>query len=145
MSQENVDLVMRLQPPAGADLAKPFRDDATWAAAAASFALVVHPDFECARLQPGGEKTYTGIDGLRACFLESLSRWASYRADVAETIDLGGERVLVLYRDRGVLPNSTEEVDVNPAGLYTVREGKLARWENYSSHAEALKAVGLEE
>src|SRR3954447_21720455 len=143
MSQQNVDLVMRLQPRAGADLTKPFRDDATWAASAASFALAVHPDFECSRVQPGGEKTYTGIDGLRACFLDSLCQWASYRADVAEAIDLG-ERVLVLYRDRGALPNSTEEVDVNPAGLYTVHEGRLARWEHYSSHAEALKAVGLE-
>ena len=144
MSQENVDFVMGLQPPAGVDLTKLFRDDAMWATAVASFALVVHRDFECAWLRPDGEKTYAGIDGLRACFLDSLARWASYRADVAEAIDLG-ERVLLLYRDRGGLPDATKEVAVNPAGLYTVRERKLARWENYPSHSDALKAVGLEE
>jgi hypothetical protein len=144
MSQENMDFVLGLQFPAGMDVTQLFRNDAMWEASRASLAPRVHRDFECAWQRSDGEKTYVGIDGLRACFLDSMARWATYRADVADALDLG-DSVLVLYRDHGTLPHSTEEVDVSPAGLYTMRECKLARWESYPSHAEALKAVGLGE
>jgi hypothetical protein len=144
VSRENVDFVMALQPAAGADLTKLFRDDATWAASVARLALVVHPDFVSAWVRPDGEKTYRGLDGLRACFLDSLSSWATYRADVADAIDLG-DSVLVLYSDSARRPEATEEIDVNPAGLYTVSDRKLTRWVSYACAAQALKAVGLEE
>jgi len=34
---------------------------------------------------------------------------------------------------------------MNLATLWTIRDGKIARWEIYPSHGDALKAVGLAE
>jgi ketosteroid isomerase-like protein len=35
------------------------------------------------------------------------------------------------------------EVEIIGASIATIREGKLARWEDYADRATALEAVGL--
>ncbi len=57
MSQENVELVVRLLPRPGQDLVRLVRDDDVWAAFTEAVAPVFHPDFECvAGGMPDGEK-----------------------------------------------------------------------------------------
>jgi ketosteroid isomerase-like protein len=43
------------------------------------------------------------------------------------------------------LEGSTKEVKLAPAVVYTVRDGKIARFEPYADPADALAAVGLSE
>jgi ketosteroid isomerase-like protein len=92
---------------------------------------------------PGG-KTYTGLDGFRESWLDWLAPWAEYRTEVKEAIDCG-ERVLLLQSSSGRLEGSTKEVKLAPAVVYTVRDGKIARFEPYADPADALEAVGLRE
>jgi ketosteroid isomerase-like protein len=147
MSRENVELVLgSIQPGPDVDFVPLFRDDAVWAAAVEATAPLFHTDFEIvARDMPGGDKAYTGLDGMKAVWLDWLTPWATYRAEVKEAIDLG-ERVLLLYHSFGRLEGSTTEVKDELASLWTVHDGRIAAVEFYAtSHAEALEALGLAE
>jgi ketosteroid isomerase-like protein len=144
MSQANVDLVLGLQPDPGVDVAQVFRDDETYAARVETHGRLYHPDCEFAF--PGllgGGKTYTGLEGGRTAWVDWLTAWRSYRVEISEVIDCG-ERVLVLYHAFAVPQGSTAEVKFGGADVWTVRDGKIARWEGYGSHAKGRKVVGLE-
>jgi hypothetical protein len=145
MSQENVELIRTwaLQLAAEVDLARLFRDEQMWAAVSEETADRLHPDFESIRPGLPGGKRYIGADGLRSAWLDWLAPWASYRIEIKEAVDCG-DRVLLLVDNFGRLEGSTEEVRHATAGVYTLRDGKILRWEIYSDRGEALKAEGLE-
>ena len=65
-------------------------------------------------------------------------------ADRAVGFDCG-ERILLLQRSSGRMQGSTAEVKLSPGVVWTVRDGKIARFEVYTDRKQALKAVGLEE
>jgi ketosteroid isomerase-like protein len=56
-----------------------------------------------------------------------------------------GDEVVVLARQRGRMAGTKHEVEAMVAGVYLVRDGRLARAAFYSDRAEALEAVGLRE
>jgi ketosteroid isomerase-like protein len=142
MSQESVELVMGLQRTPDDDFAQLIRDDEMWAQLAEAVAPFVHAEAETARPGLPGGRTYTGLDGFRESWLDWLAPYAEYRTEVEEAIDCG-ERVLLLQSSSGRLEGSTKEVKLAPAVVYTVRDGKIARFEPYADRAEALEAVGL--
>jgi ketosteroid isomerase-like protein len=144
MSEENVELVMGLQRAPDDDFVQLIRDDEMWARLAEAVAPFVHAGAETARPGLPGGKTYTGLDGFRESWLDWLAPYAEYRTEVEEAIDCG-ERVLLLQRSSGRLEGSPKEVKLAPAVVYTVRDGKIARFEPYADRAEALRAVGLRE
>jgi ketosteroid isomerase-like protein len=76
--------------------------------------------------------------------LDWTAPWVTYGIETERVIDLG-ERVLVLNQDRGRREGSPLEVRGRVAALWTVRDGKVARLDAYTTQAEALKAVGLED
>ena len=149
MSQENVEVIERLlerpSDPAQ-DLASLFRNDAQWQAWIEEFAPFFHPDWETLRRTAlGDEGIHTGFEGSRSLWLGWLEPWESYRVVVERVIDCG-ERVLALSHDHARPWDSTGEVALPaPAGVWTFRDGKIARLDIYEDRAEALKAVGLEE
>ena len=144
MSQQNVELVLGFYEDPDVDYVPRFRDDSEWAEQAEALAPIVHRDFECVMYTFGSEKRYAGLDGLRAFMLDWTAPWAAYRLKNEKAIDLG-ERVLLLNRDRGLREGSTQEVEGRIAAVFTIRDGKIARLDAYTTHAEALEAVGLSE
>ena len=76
-------------------------------------------------------------------WLDWLAPWAEYRTAIEQVIDCG-ERVLLLQRSSGRMQGSTQEVKLSPGVVWTVRAGKIARFEVYADRTQALKAVGLE-
>jgi ketosteroid isomerase-like protein len=144
MSQENVELVKAMIPASGVDLAGLFRSDASAGMRNAAGPLVTE-DFESVMVFPGQtRRTYSGLDGLRQNWLDWLEPWATYRTEIEEAIDLG-ERVLLLLRNYGRREDMNAEVKLFGAVLCTLRDGKIARWEDYAIRAEALEAAGLSE
>ena len=144
MSQENVELVVQLQPDPGVDIAALFRDDELWATAADASAPFFHPGCESvAPGLPGTQTVYLGVDGLRAAWLEWLEPWDTYRTEIKDALD-AGERVLVLTNDYGIQRGASEEVKLDGSALWTVRDGKIARAEFFALRSEALKAAGLQ-
>ena len=144
MSQENVELVLALQPRPGVDLVAINRDDDAAAAWVEAMTPYFHPDFECAHRLLGTERTYSGMDGLRESWRDWLAPWATYRSEVEEAIDCG-DRVLMLVYDFGRREGSPAEVRSNNAAIWTIRDGKVARAEFYADREWARKDVGLVE
>jgi ketosteroid isomerase-like protein len=71
---------------------------------------------------------------------------ATWDADELEPVSdfiHGGDRVAVRHIWRGMGQGPTAEIEVT--NVFTVREGKIVNQEFFWNHAEALKAVGLEE
>jgi hypothetical protein len=64
MSQENVEIVLALQPGPGVDIVPRFRDEKVMAERIEPAALYFHPDVECVHRLLGVERAYFG------------SRWA---------------------------------------------------------------------
>jgi hypothetical protein len=62
MSQENLELVRRLQPAPGVDIAELFRNDNMWSALVDATGRFFHPDFESvAPGVPGTENVHVGL------------------------------------------------------------------------------------
>jgi len=142
MSQRNVKLVRALLPALDTDFVQLFGDDKLWAGFIETVAPLFQPDFESVNVLVGVETKYTGMDGLRAIWLDWLEPWRTYRTEVEEVIDCG-DRVLLLSSDFGRRAGSTQEVKLAATFIFTVRDGKVARWEGFPDRAVALKVVGL--
>jgi ketosteroid isomerase-like protein len=142
MSRANVELVRQLQPGRDVDLAEAFRDDAIADALLAGLAPFVHPEFESMGRTSVLSVSGTGLQGLRAVWLDWLEPWESYRVELEDVID-AGDQTVVLVRDFGLRKGSDAEVSISAASVWTVRGGKIARVEFYTDRAEGLAAAGL--
>jgi ketosteroid isomerase-like protein len=142
MSKENVELVLGLYQPPDVDYVPLYRDESLWAEQAEALAPFVHGDFECVWYLFGSEKGYAGLDGLRDFMRDWMTPWVTYRIETEEAIDLG-ERVLLLNHDCGRREGSTQEVRGRLGAVWTIRDGKAARLDAYSTRSDALEAVGL--
>jgi ketosteroid isomerase-like protein len=71
-----------------------------------------------------------------------LVAWESHRAEVVEVMEAGDRIVAVLHMvGRG--SGSGLDLDQTDAHVFTIREGRIARWQNFTARAEALEAAGL--
>jgi ketosteroid isomerase-like protein len=151
VSAENVELVRRLQPGPGVDIAAMFRDERAADSLLEGLAPLVHPDVEVggdigteriAMTSADRGAPYAGLERLRAAWLQWLAPWATYRTEVEDVVD-AGDRVVVLVRDFARVDPDAPEVSQKGASLWTVRDGKVARAEFYADRAEGLRAAGL--
>jgi hypothetical protein len=93
-----------------------------WAAFSEAVAPFAHPDFEfVVRCFADETKTYPGLDGWRTAGLDWLAPWVSYRTEVNKTVDLGGDRVLLLFSDFARAKDTQREVNFPSANIWTVR------------------------
>jgi hypothetical protein len=147
MSQEDVEIVRRLLGPfEQGDLVPLFRDEAFSASITAASAPFFTADFECVFVRDDvGRSPHSGLDGLRAAWLDWLLPWESYNAGVEDVKDAGNGRVLVLTNDHACPKGASAEVACLGAPVWTVRDGKVSCIEFYWSRAEGLAAAGLAE
>jgi ketosteroid isomerase-like protein len=145
MSRRDVEIVRGLLGPfEQGDIVPLFRDEAISAAITAATAPFFTPDFECVFVREDvGRAAYWGLDGLRDAWLDWLSPWESYRAEIEDVIDARDGRVVVLSRDYARPKGTDAEVYFIGAPVWTVRDGKIARIEFYWNRAEGLQAAGL--
>src|SRR6476646_7765133 len=136
MSQENVEVARR-------SLEAWQRDDFD------SWLALIDPAVEWSglaidRLAEGTESGYRGHEGMRQLW-HFLRIEFDLEVEAQELRDVGDDRVVLLggFRWRG--PSSGIVVESPVGFVATVRDGKIVRAEDYLSHEEALKAVGLEE
>jgi ketosteroid isomerase-like protein len=146
MSEENVELIRSLFPGRDTDMIALWNDDSASGELMQTWAPLLDPDFVAVKHVPGAEPDIAqGLHGLREGWLDWLSPWASYRAEIEEMIDVGG-RVVTVICDYGRREPDAQEVALKSAALWTVREQRIVRAEFYAGgRAEALKAVELSE
>jgi ketosteroid isomerase-like protein len=132
MSQENVEIVRRIYDALG-------RPDTVAGLWDPEVEFDVSRDIWAA-VVGGGH--YRGTDGVRSWMLDLYSAWEELNLDCEELIDAGAEVVSVLsVRGRGRV--SGIQVGYNPAGVWTLRGGKVVRVVWFATRDEALEAVGL--
>jgi ketosteroid isomerase-like protein len=88
---------------------------------------------------------YHGHKGMRENWNLMRTEFDDFSIQADEIRDLGDERVLTLAHIQFRGQASGIMVESQLALLMTIRNGKIVRSEDYLSHAEALKAVGLAE
>ncbi len=95
-------------------------------------------------LNPIDEAASSGFDAMRA----DMERWASafdeLKVTIEEFID-AGDQVVVVAHHQGRGRESGVEVEVRFYEVYTLRDGKVWRVDEYTERAEALEAAGLPE
>jgi len=146
VSQQNVEIVLGLplfRP--GVDIVELTRNDAVSARMASEISSLFHEDFECVFPDLlGHSKTYRGFSGLRTAWLDWLAPWTSYRIEMERGVDCG-DRVLTVYDVFATPAGTAREVKLSGADVWTLCDGKIARWEGYPSRRAALEAMGLPE
>jgi ketosteroid isomerase-like protein len=91
------------------------------------------------------EAEHHGLDDALAAQAEMSGVWVSWSQEVERVLGAGEERVVALLRLRAIGRGSAVPVELAWAIVATMRNGRIARARTVLSHAEALKAVGLEE
>ena len=132
MSQENMEIVR-------AAIDAYFRGDesAMLDRAAPDVIVTQFPD------QPD-VRDYHGHEGLLQVMAEWTGTWDDWSVEILRTREIG-DRVLVGARQRGRGKSSGAPVEGEVAFVFTVRHGKIARWQMFHSEQQALEAVGLAE
>src|SRR5262245_44225369 len=130
MSQENVEIVRR---------AWEYEIDGRGARAEAE--AIYDPDVV---RKPCEEGPSYGIDAIRDNFEHWQGAWEELEVSAEEFID-AGDRVLVTEHHWGRGRGSGIGVDTRFYEVYTLREGRIVRMDQFTERAEALKAAGLQE
>jgi ketosteroid isomerase-like protein len=88
--------------------------------------------------------TYEGVEGVRRMLDDMVEVWDDFRAETDEFIDAGDGRLIVIGRILGTGRGSGVAVEQPMAGIWTVRDGLIVRWELGFVHKRAaLEAAGL--
>jgi ketosteroid isomerase-like protein len=134
MSQENVEVVLDVYDAfTRRDNAAPF----------AVYAPDVELDFRHGYFFDA-PSLYHGHDGVRTAFRNWLAPFRDFEFQPGETKDYG-DHLLVTVDEHGIGRASGVAVDRRHYALWTLRGGKVVSLCVFLDHAEALKAVGLEE
>jgi ketosteroid isomerase-like protein len=121
MSQENVEIVRRF-----------LVIDVEEALAYADPGIVWNPSEEAAT---------QGHDAVRASSARWKGEWDDYELTPEEFVDKGNH-VVVTVRMRGRGRGSGVEIDGLFYDVFTLRDGKIVRMEQFTERSEALEAVG---
>jgi ketosteroid isomerase-like protein len=95
-------------------------------------------------LNPIDEESSSGFDAMRADYERWASAFEEFRVTFEEIIDAGDQVVVVAYH-HGRGRTSGVNVDTRFYEVYTLREGKVWRVDEYTERDEALEAAGLSE
>lgn len=147
MSRSDTEVVVRLLEALDGDLVEILSDPERVRAIGELAAPLGEPDARItfhgadAVVLPGELR---GFEGLIAGWREWLSTFASYSFDL-ERVFQDGDRVIVLVRQRGRTIHGGVEVPSSPsAGVFTIRDGRVARVAFYLDRTQAAKAEGFE-
>jgi ketosteroid isomerase-like protein len=132
MSRENVELVRQA---AAAFAAGDMEDAATLL----DPRVELYPPAE----DPDVKPVYIGPEGARIWLENWLEAWEEFEFRLDEVID-AGDRVVVVFSQRGRGKTSGVEIENQLAAVATLREGKVVRAAVYLDIDEALEVAGIE-
>jgi ketosteroid isomerase-like protein len=137
MSRENIELISRVIAA--------FNESGDWEAlySACDPGVV----FEIAS-QEGREspdfRVYRGLDEARGALEELMAPFDEVHVEVHKCIDAGDDRVLAVLELRMRPKGSAAEISTNRfAYIYTLREGRIIRVQDFPEPDDAFAAAGL--
>jgi ketosteroid isomerase-like protein len=91
---------------------------------------------------PGDSGVWHGVEAMWRSALTYIREWEDLH-NVPEQIVEVGERILVLDRQSGRGRRSGASMERPLAQIFTVRGGRIVRWESYWDREEALRRLDL--
>ena len=91
---------------------------------------------------PVEESSAQGLEAVRTSTERWKSEWEGYELIPEEFVDLG-DRVVATVRFRARGRGSGIEVDARLYDVFTFRDGKIVRMDQFTEQSEALEAAGL--
>jgi ketosteroid isomerase-like protein len=88
---------------------------------------------------------YRGVEGVASWLTDLYDAWETFEMEAEEQLDAGEDQVITVLSARGRGRASGIEVEHHPAGVGTLREGKIVRVVWFATRQEALEAAGLSE
>jgi ketosteroid isomerase-like protein len=82
-----------------------------------------------------------GHDAVRESLAHWKADWDDYEVMPQELVDMG-DRVLATVRLRGRGRGSGVEIDARFYDVYTLRDGRIVRMDQFTERSEALEAAG---
>jgi ketosteroid isomerase-like protein len=132
MSEENVELVVRAYEAAN-------RGDFD------SGDRYVHPEIEFHTYAQSPEAgVYRGKEAMRKYNENLFGQFETIRFELDELLD-AGDRVVAVSTQHAVPKGGRQEMTVQVAEVWVIREGLLAERRSYPTRDEALEAAGLRE
>jgi ketosteroid isomerase-like protein len=89
-------------------------------------------------------RVYRGHEGVRESWERWLENFDEYGFEVERIVD-GGEKILVIVREEGRGTASGATIGQRNYTVYSFREGKISRYEEFYEERDALQAAGLSE
>ena len=102
----------------------------------------MHPEVEVFDLpQAPDGRHHRGHAAIAAWFGSMDEVWDRLRLDAEEVTEVDGEKVLAVVRFSGRARSTGMEIDQGVATVFTIREGRVVRWQNYETRDEAVAAL----
>jgi ketosteroid isomerase-like protein len=130
MSQGNVELVRRM-----------LEAYATGTAEQALEFFDPHVEYDVTA-RPDG-KVWHGREGVRRAIEEWTGAWEAWEMRIERCLDLGDDRVLVLWNERGRAGGSGVALTEEGVSVFTLREGMIVRVDVRLDRRRTLEALGL--
>jgi ketosteroid isomerase-like protein len=138
MSRENVEFVEGLLA-----IAQDMDKQAMLDALPELIAQTCDPDIEWVEdPQRADRQVYRGHEGVRRSWERWLEHWEEYGGQAERFVDCG-EDVLVVAREQGRGATSGASVSSRIFAVFTIRAGKIARYQEFYDERTAHEAVGL--
>jgi ketosteroid isomerase-like protein len=87
-----------------------------------------------------GARTYHGHSGVLQWVVDWRQEWSEYELEV-ERVEEIGDQVITVERNRAIGKRSGVEADMETVSLWTLRDGKVLRWQGFDSEEEARAAA----
>ena len=89
-------------------------------------------------------RVHRGLDEVKAAMTEMLEPFDRTRVDVHECVDAGGELVVCALELQMRPKGSAAEISTGKfAYVYTVRDGRIVRVQDFPDPAEGFRAAGV--
>ena len=125
--------------------ASPTNKEAFLAVLPQLIAQACHPDVEWIEASERFDsQTYHGHEGIQRSLERWLEDWDEYGVEPDRLVDCGDD-VFVAFREVARGQASGASVTMRNYAVFTIRRGKLARYEEFLDEQAALKVVGLAE
>ena len=132
MSQENMEIVQ-----AAFDAYFGGREPAMLELVASDIVVRQFPD-------QADVRDYHGHEGLLQVMTDWIGTWDDWSIEILHAKDIG-DLVFVAARQGGRGKASGAPMEAEVTFVFTVRQGKIARWLMFRSEQQALEAVGRED
>jgi len=105
-------------------------------------AEVYDADVEWSMPHPGGQ--VKGRDQVVSFLRSFMGAWEEHVMELEQVRELEDGRVLVFFTERGRGRSSGVETVAHPAALWTLRDGRVLRFEAFGDRDEARRRAGLD-